>query len=94
MKSSFGKDIQYKKDKTRKSGYNVDSDDWVWNSDTLIVSNSYKLRNIEIRISKNTMSDRLEAMVGADGIVGLPFLKKFDIVILDYKNDKIYLKVH
>jgi len=95
MKSSFGKDLQYDKKETLISGYNMGAEDWLWKSDTLILGNIFKTHNVEIAISKLPEShDWVEGLSGGDGLIGLTFLKKFDIVILDYKNDKLYLKVY
>jgi len=92
MKSSFGKNIKYEKKETHKGGF-FTSEDWIWKSDTLILGNKYKINNVEIAINKLPPSeDWMEMLTGGDGLVGLPFLKRFDIVILDYKNDKLYLK--
>ena len=95
IKSSFGRDLQFERKESRKSGYNRDAEDWIWESDTLIAGNVYKVNNVEIAVSKlSPTHDYIENLVGGDGLLGLSFLKRFDIVILDYINDKLYLKTN
>jgi len=94
MKSSFGKDIKYEKQKSRKSGFTFGAYDWVWRSDTLIFGDGFKTNNIEVSVCKLPPDqEKLEMLDGGDGVLGLSFLKKFDIVIFDFINNKLYLKI-
>jgi hypothetical protein len=94
MKSSFGKDIKYEKQESQKSVFTFGAYDWVWRSDTLILGDSFKTNNIEVSVCKLPPGqEKLEMLDGGDGVLGLSFFKKFDIVIFDFINNKLYLKI-
>jgi len=94
MKSSFGKDLKYEKQESRKSGFTYGAYEWVWRSDTLILGDGFKTNNIEVSVCKLPPDqDKLEILAGGDGVIGLSFLKRFDMVIFDFINNKLYLKI-
>ncbi|MDR0620153.1 MAG: hypothetical protein LBG17_09680 [Bacteroidales bacterium] len=94
FKYSFAKDIPVNKDKALmvKSGYNKGENEWMWRIDSLSISDSVFLKRGIVcnRLVKEPIVDYLDMLVGGDGLLGIPFLKRFNF-IADYKNNVLYL---
>lgn len=62
----------------------------LWLTDSLSLGN-FSLNNIKTSQSTNRQYDNLRDLSYSDGLLGMPVLKFFDI-ILDYKSDSLYVK--
>jgi hypothetical protein len=92
LKSDFAKKISLdiKKADILPSFHNLFEKDYRWYLDSLKAA-TLLLHNVPVRLVKHAGFDRLDALEGGDGLLGLALLKRFNM-ILDYKNNILYLK--
>ena len=69
----------------------IKKNDLMWRIDSLFID-SIQINKVPVRRThKPQRFDRYDALAGGDGLLGMPLIKRFNI-ILDYKNDILYLK--
>lgn len=92
LKRDFAKDLSLdiKKADILPSFHNLYGKDYRWRVDSLKTGN-LMLNNVPVRKTKYAGFDRLDALEGGDGLLGLALLKRFNM-ILDYKNNILYIK--